>query len=38
MIYKELIIDIIGKINNPDLLKRIYNLAQYLYVTYDEEE
>lgn len=32
MDYKSLIIALLGKIDNDKLLKRIYDLAEYLYV------
>lgn len=30
--YKREIIELVEKINNPEILKRIYELAQYLYI------
>jgi len=30
--YKEKIIEMVEKINDKDILKRIYELAQYLYI------
>lgn len=34
--YKALISEIVGKIENPAILKRIYQLAEYLYVHKNE--
>lgn len=38
MDYKKKIIELVEKINNQEILKRIYELAQYLYVRQDEKE
>lgn len=37
MDYRKLLLDIIQKINSQSVLKRIYELAEYLYLTGDGE-
>ncbi len=36
--YKQKIVEMVEKINNQDILKRIYELAQYLYVRQGKKE
>ena len=36
--YKEKIIEMVGKIENPIFLKRIYQLSEYLYIHKKEKE
>ena len=35
MTYKEMIIDLLGKINDDNLLKRVYKLLEYIYLQND---
>lgn len=35
--YKQMIIDIVNKMNDAELLSRIYNLAKYLYIYKDND-
>lgn len=36
--YKRKIIELVEKIENPAILKRIYQLAEYLYIHKEENE
>lgn len=36
--YKQKIIELVEKIENPAILKRIYQLAEYLYIHKQEKE
>ena len=35
MSYKEAIVELVGKIHNENVLKRIYKFILYLYTTYE---
>ena len=36
--YKDKIVEMVGKIENPIFLKRIYQLSEYLYIHKKEKE
>lgn len=36
--YKDRIIELVEKIENPAILRRIYQLAEYLYIHKEEKE